>query len=142
MLRGSTKAAWKKSAPVSEETPQQTDWASYWARISNEAGYDAQSLAIDSAHPRMLTRTASAPSHVPSSYFTDAEYDGRIRWLTTSSRKGADERPSARKGGVVAEGKPSARKGGAEEKKEAGDSPPAGLSRGKSLKERMAMFEK
>ena len=47
---------------------------------------------------------------------------------------------SARKGGVAAEGKPSARKGGAEEKKEAGDSPPAGLSRGKSLKERMAMF--
>ena len=38
------------------------------------------------------------------------------------------------------EEKPSARKGGAEEKKEAGDSPPAGLSRGKSLKERMAMF--
>ena len=30
--------------------------------------------------------------------------------------------------------------GGAAEKKEAGDSPPAGLSRGKSLKERMAMF--
>ena len=59
-----------------------------------------------------------------------------------SARKGADERPSARKGGVAVEEKPSARKGGAEEKKEAGDSPPAGLSRGKSLKERMAMFEK
>ena len=65
-----------------------------------------------------------------------------VAWKHQGGRKGADERPSARKGGVAVEEKPSARKGGAEEKKEAGDSPPAGLSRGKSLKERMAMFEK
>ena len=69
-----------------------------------------------------------------------SQTSNRLKKGGSSSRKGADERPSARKGGVAAEGKPSARKGGAEEKKEAGDSPPAGLSRGKSLKERMAMF--